>query len=83
VKTGDIVDVVMERDSEVRTVEAPPELNRELAKSKPAEARWDECAFTRRKEMAICNFRREAGRDEEAAAGEGDDGSEDGAQWTG
>jgi hypothetical protein len=40
VKAGDIVDVVMERDSEVRTVEAPPELNRELAKSKPAEARW-------------------------------------------
>jgi len=42
VKAGDIVDVVMERDSEVRSVEAPPELNRELAKSKPAEARWDE-----------------------------------------
>jgi len=42
VKTADIVDVVMERDSEVRSVEAPPELNRELAKSKPAEARWDE-----------------------------------------
>jgi Domain of unknown function (DUF1905) len=42
VKAGDIVDVVMERDSEVRTVEAPPELNRELAKSKPAQARWDE-----------------------------------------
>jgi len=45
--------VVMERDSEVRTVEAPPELNRELAKSKPAQPRWDELAFTHRKEMAI------------------------------
>lgn len=53
VKAGDIVDVVMERDSEVRTVEAPPELNRELAKSKPAQARWDELAFTHKKEMAI------------------------------
>jgi hypothetical protein len=33
VKAGDTVDLVMERDSEVRTVEAPPELKRELAKS--------------------------------------------------
>jgi uncharacterized protein YdeI (YjbR/CyaY-like superfamily) len=53
VKAGDTVDVVMERDSEVRTMEAPPELQRELAKSKPAQARRDELAFTHKKEMAI------------------------------
>ena len=51
-KAGDLVDVVMERDVEERTVEAPPELKRELAKSKKAQQRWDELAFTHKKEMA-------------------------------
>jgi len=53
VKPGDIVDVVMERDEEERTVEAPPELKQELAKNKTAQARWNELAFTHKKEMAI------------------------------
>jgi Domain of unknown function (DUF1905)/Bacteriocin-protection, YdeI or OmpD-Associated len=52
VKPGDTVDVVMERDAEARSVEAPPELKRELAKSKKAQERWDELAFTHKKEMA-------------------------------
>ena len=52
-KPGDIVDVVMERDAEERTVEAPPELKRELAKSKKAQKRWDGLAFTHKKEMAL------------------------------
>jgi hypothetical protein len=52
VKPGDIVDVVMERDVEARTVEAPAELKKELARSKRAQARWDELAFTHKKEMA-------------------------------
>ena len=52
VKAGDVVDVVMERDGEERTVEAPPELKRELAKSKAAQTRWEELAFTHKKEMA-------------------------------
>jgi hypothetical protein len=52
VKPGDIVDVVMERDDKARTVEAPPELKRELARSKKARDRWDELAFTHKKEMA-------------------------------
>ena len=51
-RPGDLVDVVMERDAEERTVEAPPELKRELAKSKKAQLRWDELAFTHKKEMA-------------------------------
>ena len=72
-----LVDVVMERDVEERTVEAPPELKKELAKSKKAQERWDELAFTHKKEMANSISRREAGRDEEAAAGEGDGGAED------
>jgi len=52
VMPGDIVDVVMERDAEERTVEAPPELKKELAKSKAAQKRWNELAFTHKKEMA-------------------------------
>jgi hypothetical protein len=52
VKPGDIVDVVMEHDAEVRTVEAPPELKTELARSKKARERWDVLAFTHKKEMA-------------------------------
>ncbi len=53
VQPGDIVDVVMERDAEARTVEAPPELKKELAKNKTARARWEELAFTHKKEMAL------------------------------
>jgi hypothetical protein len=50
---GDVVEVVMERDEEERTVEAPPELQKELAKSKTAQSNWDKLAFTHKKEMAI------------------------------
>ena len=50
---GDIVEVVMERDLEARTVEAPPELKKALAKSKKAQERWDQLAFTHKKEMAV------------------------------
>jgi hypothetical protein len=52
VKCGDEVAVVMERDVEERSVEAPAELKKELAKNKKAQARWDELAFTVKKEMA-------------------------------
>ena len=52
VKPGDIVDVLMERDEQERTVEAPAELKKELAKSKKATERWDGLAFTHKKEMA-------------------------------
>src|SRR5262245_21084249 len=50
---GDIVDVVMERDVDERTVEAPPELKKELAKSKKAAEKWETLSFTHRKEMAL------------------------------
>lgn len=53
VQAGDVVNVILERDREVRTVEAPPELKKELAKSEAARKRWDELAFTHKKEMAI------------------------------
>lgn len=53
VQPGDVVDVVMERDAEERTVEAPNELKKELGKSKVARERWEGLAFTHKKEMAI------------------------------
>ena len=52
VQAGDEVDVVMERDGEERTVEAPAELKKELLKNKKAQERWDELGFTVKKEMA-------------------------------
>ncbi|MFZ0774358.1 MAG: YdeI/OmpD-associated family protein [Candidatus Sulfotelmatobacter sp.] len=53
VKPGDAVAVMMERDEEVRTVEAPPLLQKALAKNKVAKANWEKLAFTHKKEMAI------------------------------
>jgi hypothetical protein len=53
-KAGDIVKVVMERDTETRTVEAPPELQKQLAKNKKARESWEKLAFTPKKEMALC-----------------------------
>jgi hypothetical protein len=50
---GDVVDVVMERDEEERTVEAPPVLKKALAKNKTAQANWEKLSFTHKKEMAL------------------------------
>jgi len=52
VKPGDLVDIVMERDEQERTVEPPAELQRELKKSKKARERWKSLSFTHKKEMA-------------------------------
>jgi len=62
VRAGDEVAVVMERDRAERTVEAPPELKKELARSKKARERWQELSFTHKKEMA--NSIRDAKQDE-------------------
>jgi uncharacterized protein YdeI (YjbR/CyaY-like superfamily) len=51
VKAGDTVTVVLERDEAPRTVEVPPELNKELAKSKAANAAWEKLSYTFQKEM--------------------------------
>ena len=61
-KPGDTVDVVMERDEELRTVEAPPELAKELARNKKARERWEVLTFTHQKEMA--NLVRDAKQEE-------------------
>ena len=53
VQPGDTVDVVMERDEEERTVEAPAVLKKQLAKNKAAQANWDKLSFSHKKEMAL------------------------------
>jgi len=53
VQPGDIVEVVMERDEEERTVEAPVVLKKELAKNKAAQANWEKLSFSHQKEMAL------------------------------
>jgi hypothetical protein len=52
VRPGDHVEVVMERDEEKRTVDAPPLLQKELAKNNVARANWEKLSFTHKKEMA-------------------------------
>jgi hypothetical protein len=52
VQPGDMVNVVMERDEEERTMEAPPVLKKALAKNKTAHANWEKLSFTHKKEMA-------------------------------
>jgi hypothetical protein len=82
VQPGDVVDVVMERDAEERTVEAPAELERELATSKKALERWDGLPFTHKKEGEF-DYGSEAGRDSEEAVGQGDCGAEVGGEVDG
>jgi hypothetical protein len=53
VRPGDTVVVVMERDEEERTVEAPAVLKKALAKNKTARANWEKLSFTHKKEMAL------------------------------
>ncbi len=52
-EAGDIVEVVMERDDEKRTVEPPAVLKKALAKNKAAKANWEKMGFTHKKEIAL------------------------------
>jgi Domain of unknown function (DUF1905)/Bacteriocin-protection, YdeI or OmpD-Associated len=51
-KPGDMVAVVIERDSEEWTVAPPAELARAFRQSKEARELWDKLAYTHRKEFA-------------------------------
>ncbi|HEX7997352.1 MAG TPA: YdeI/OmpD-associated family protein [Pyrinomonadaceae bacterium] len=52
VAAGDRVRVSMETDTAERVVTIPPDLDRALAKSKQARARFDKLSYTHRKEHA-------------------------------
>jgi hypothetical protein len=83
VQPGDIVAVVMERDEEERTVEAPAVLKKALGKSKAAQANWEKMSFTNKKEMAlsIVGAKREETRTRRLAKIVGI--LKTGAKWTG
>jgi hypothetical protein len=49
---GDKVRVVLELDTEARTVEVPPELERALAKNPTAKGAFEKLSYTHRKEHA-------------------------------
>jgi hypothetical protein len=51
-KAGDIVEIVMERDDEKRVVAPPALLQKEMAKSKTAQANWHKMSLTNKKEIA-------------------------------
>jgi bifunctional DNA-binding transcriptional regulator/antitoxin component of YhaV-PrlF toxin-antitoxin module len=51
-KAGDMVEIVMERDEAERSVEIPPPLKKELAKSKTAAANWEKQSYSNQREMA-------------------------------
>lgn len=50
---GDTIEVLIELDTEPRSVEAPPDLAAALAKDKKAAAAWARLSFTNKKEMAV------------------------------
>ncbi len=52
VKYGDTIDVLIELDTEPRTVEPPADLANALARDKRAAASWEKLSFTNKKEMA-------------------------------
>jgi hypothetical protein len=52
VKHGDAIDVLLELDTEPRTVEPPADLANTLARDKKAAATWEKLSFTNKKEMA-------------------------------
>jgi len=83
VQPGDIVDVVMERDEEQRTVEAPAVLKKALTKNKVATANWEKMSFTHKKEIALWI---EAAKKEETRArrvAKAMEVLEKGTKWTG
>ncbi|MEN3335618.1 MAG: Bacteriocin-protection, YdeI or OmpD-Associated, partial [Blastocatellia bacterium] len=45
-----MVNVVMERDDEPRTVEVPADFARALRANRTAQAAWDKASYTHRKE---------------------------------
>ena len=50
VKAGDLVEIVMQRDTAPRTVEVPPDFDQALRASKKAKQLFDELSYTHQKE---------------------------------
>jgi hypothetical protein len=82
-KAGDVVDVVLERDDDERSVDVPALLGKELAKSKTAAANWEKNSYSNRKEMArsITDVKQEETRQRRLAKVM--DVLKNGKKWTG
>ncbi len=52
VQAGDILEVTIVLDTEVRRVEPPPELSAALAKNGPARTQWERLSYTHKREHA-------------------------------
>jgi len=52
VAVGDVVDVVLEQDTEPRVVEVPAALAKALEKNKKAKAAWEKLSYSHQKEHA-------------------------------
>jgi uncharacterized protein YdeI (YjbR/CyaY-like superfamily) len=52
VKAGEVVKVTIAADSDIRQVEAPPEIAAVLARNKTAKARWEKLSYSNKKEHA-------------------------------
>lgn len=76
VRPGDTVEVAMERDEAERTVDAPPHLKKELAKSKKARDKWETLSFTHKRNGDF-HSRCQAGRNAGPAARKNHAGSDD------
>lgn len=50
---GDVVSVVMEPDTEERTVEVPKELTKGFRGNKDAKGKWDKLAYSHRRQFAL------------------------------
>ena len=49
-KAGDTVEIVLERDTAPRVIEAPPDLAKALKANQAAQAAWEKLSYTHRKE---------------------------------
>lgn len=56
VKAGDIVEVTIAPDTEIRKVEVPPELSAALAQDRHAQECWERLSYTNKKEHANAIF---------------------------
>lgn len=53
IKAGDLVEVVMERDTEERIITPPKDLAAALKGDAVARAGWEKCSYTHRKEFVL------------------------------
>jgi hypothetical protein len=53
IKAGDLIAVVMDRDTEERTITPPGDLEAALKNDPAAQAAWERCSYTHKKEFVL------------------------------